>query len=71
MIYGLVIVTSLGATTLLGVFNDQNDCIMRQAMITKSPISQPQCWPSQNVEDLKSNINQINSTVSYAIKRAQ
>ncbi len=71
MVYGLVIVTSLGATALLNVFDNQHDCMAQQAVISKSPISQAQCWPSNSLTELKSSINQINSTVSFAIKKAQ
>jgi hypothetical protein len=66
MIYGLVIITSLGATTLLGTFNDRNDCIMQAGLILKGSNSQAQCWPSASSEDLKSSIKEINSTVSNA-----
>ncbi len=64
MIYGLVIITSLGATTLLGTFDNRNDCIMQAGLIIKGPNAQAQCWPSSSAEDLKANIKEINSTVS-------
>jgi len=64
MIYGLVIITSLGATTLLGTFDNRNDCLMQAGLIVKGPNAQAQCWPSPSTEDLKSSIKEINSTVS-------
>jgi hypothetical protein len=64
MIYGLVIVTTLGATTLLGTFNDRNECVLQAGLIIKGPNAQAQCWPSASVDDLKFSIKEINSTVS-------
>lgn len=65
MIYGLVIVTALGATTLLGTYS-QNECFRQAALIMKGPNSQAQCWPAASEEDLRANIKQINDTVSSA-----
>ena len=64
MIYGLVIITSLGATTLLGTFQDRNECMLQAGLIAKGPNSQAQCWPSANINDLRESIKEINTTVS-------
>lgn len=64
MIYGLVIITSLGATTLLGTYPTNLDCIKEQAFISNGSNSQAQCWPSKSEEELQKKINEINSTVS-------
>lgn len=64
MIYGLVIVTSLGATTLLGTYS-QVECFKQASFINnKGPNSQAQCWPAASEEALRANIKQINDTVS-------
>lgn len=71
MFYGLVLVTSLGTMTLLGVMPDQNECIMRQAMIAKGPNSQAQCLPGPSPEALKSFVkenNEANSKVTVIRK---
>ncbi len=64
MIYGLVIITSLGATTLLGTYPTNLDCIKDQAMISSGSNSQAQCWPSKSEEQLQKKINEINNTVA-------
>jgi len=64
MIYGLVIITSLGATTLLGTFDNVSECLAQSALINKGPNSQSQCWPTRSIEDIKANIKEINATVS-------
>lgn len=69
MIYGLVVVTSLGATTLLGTFADRMDCIREQALITKTPHSAAQCWPGASESDLKQRVKEINSALSNTIKK--
>ena len=63
MIYGLIIVTSLGATTLLGTYS-QVECFKQSSLIVKGPNSQAQCWPATSEEALRANIKQINDTVS-------
>ena len=69
MIYGLVIVTSLGATTLLNTFPDRMDCIREQAFITKSPHSSAQCWPGSSQDEIEKRVQQINSAISSTIKK--
>ena len=64
MIYGLVIITSLGATTLLGTFNSQSECFAQSALISKGPNSQSQCWPGSSIDEIKASIKEINTTVS-------
>lgn len=64
MIYGLVVVTSLGATTLLATFNDRLDCIKEQAMIAKGPNSHAQCWPSKSEQELEARVKEINNSIS-------
>jgi hypothetical protein len=64
MIYGLVIITSLGATTLLGTFDSQSSCTSQAGLIMKGPNSQAQCWPSSSKEELLKSIKEINTTVS-------
>jgi hypothetical protein len=69
MIYGLVIVTSLGAATLLGTFSDRFECLREQAMISKGPNSQAQCWPGPDENSLKERVTEINKTVSTKVVR--
>jgi hypothetical protein len=64
MIYGLVIVTSLGAATLLDVYKDRNECVVQAGFIQHGPNSQAQCWPGKDLQSLKENIREINETVS-------
>ena len=69
MIFGLVIVTSLGAATMLGTFNDRIDCLRESALIQKTAQASAQCWPGANKEELEKHVQQINSAISSTIKR--
>jgi hypothetical protein len=69
MIYGLVVVTGIGATTLLATFTDQTECTLRQAMIPKSTVSQAQCWPSESTDRLQASIKELNTALSGTIRK--
>jgi hypothetical protein len=72
MIFGLVIITSLGAATILDTFTDRFDCIREAAFIqttTNNNTSVAQCWPGKNQEELEKRVHQINSAISSTIKR--
>jgi hypothetical protein len=64
MIYGLVIVTSLGATTLLNTYPTHLDCMKEQSFMSVGPNSQAQCWPSKSQQELQKRIDEINNTIS-------
>jgi hypothetical protein len=69
MIYGLVIVTSLGAATMLGTFSDRIECLKEAAMISRTPQASAQCWPGPTKNDLEKRVEQINSAISSTIKK--
>jgi hypothetical protein len=69
MIYGLVIVTSLGAATMLGTFLDRVDCLKEAAMIAQTPQASAQCWPGSSKDNLEKRVEQINSAISNTIKK--
>ena len=69
MIYGLVIVTSLGAATMLGSFNDRVACLQEAAMIARTPQASAQFWPGKNNDELEKRVQQINSAISSTIKK--
>lgn len=64
MIYGLVIVTSLGATTLLSTFDNRLNCLTQAGMIREGSNSQAQCWPGSSEESIRANVREINETTS-------
>lgn len=58
MLYQLVLITNLGMVTPLATFNDRNDCIREQAMITKSAQASAACLPVQTPQQVQQQMEQ-------------
>lgn len=64
MVYGLIAVVGIGATTLLSVHPTRNACLQEAAMINESRLASTQCWPAENKQELERKVEQINDVIS-------
>ena len=73
MIYELVLITSLGATTPLASYPDFNSCLKERVQITQQGQGQyaVACLPAQTSEDLERRLNQSADVLMKTLKRMQ
>ena len=73
MVYELVLITSLGATTPLATYQDFNSCLKERVQITQQGQGQyaVACLPAQSPEDLEKRLNQSADVLMKTLKRMQ
>lgn len=73
MLYELVLITNLGATTLLATYPDFNSCLKERVQITQQSNAQyaVACLPAQSPEDLQKRLNQSADVLLNTIKKLQ
>jgi hypothetical protein len=73
VIYELVLITALGATTPLASYPDFNSCLKERVQITQQSNAQytVACLPAQSPEDLERRLNQSAAALMGVIKKMQ
>jgi hypothetical protein len=71
MLYELVLITNLGATTLLASFPDFNSCLKERVQITQQSQGQyaVACLPAQSPEDLQRRLDSGADAVLKTLKK--
>jgi len=67
--YGLIVITGIGATTLLGTYSSQTECLQASATVFSTANATTQCWPGESEYTIKENVKQINSALNTVVKK--
>ena len=72
MLYELVLITNLGATTPLATYQDFNSCLKERVQITNQAAQYSvACLPAKSEEDLQRRLNQSADILINTIKKLQ
>lgn len=72
MLYELVLITALGATTPLATYPDFNSCLKERVQLTQTNAQYTvACLPAKSEEDLQRRLNQSADVLINTIKKLQ